>query len=336
MVSQFPQDYMHLVLLGVMRKLLHTWCSGPRLRRLSAQQIQVISHRLLRFRPFIPVEFQRKPRSLLDIRHYKATELRTILCYTGPIAFRGVLHDDVYNNFMLLSCAMRILLSPNLSNSYAAFAGQLLKAFVEHAKVVYGEHMVTYNMHGLIHIANEVASHANLDNISAFPFENHLFQLKRMLRKPQSTLKQLVHRILERQAFPPAAEPRDPPPTFFRPMNTVHPPFQYRDCLVYAGVICRMVRFDNTLANSCVEINGRFGVISSILSRGRQPFAIMQYFARDNNLFEYPAPSRSFGVHRVGRLSAAEHVVPVYAMNKCMLLPIDDGNSACIQMLSGL
>jgi len=327
---------MHLVLLGVMRKLLHTWCSGPRRRRLSAQQIQVISHRLEGYRPFIPVEFQRKPRSLLHIRHWKAKEFRTFLCYTGPVACRGVLHEDVYNNFMLLSCAMRILLSPNLSNRYAAFAGQLLLAFVQHVKIVYGEEMVAYNMHGLIHLANEVASHGNLDTISAFPFENHLFQLKRMLRKAQSTLKQLVHRIMERQAFPPAAEPRDPPPTFFRPINTVRPPFQYRDCLAYAGVFCRTVRFDNTTANSCVEINGRFGVISSILRRGQQPFAVVQYFARDNNLFAYPAPSRSFGVLRVGRLSAAEHVVAVYAMNKCMLLPMDDGKSACMQMLSGL
>jgi len=338
MVSQFPQDYMHLVLLGIMRKLLNTWCSGqPRRRRLSALNITRISDRLVRFRPCMPVEFQRKPRTLLDIRHYKATELRTVLCYTGPIAFRDILEDDVYDNFMLLSCAMRILLSTQLNTMYGAFAGQLLRAFVEHVKVLYGEQMLTYNMHGLIHIADQAAARDTLDDISSFPFENHLFQLKRMLRKNQKTLKQLVHRILERRAFPAAAKPRDVPPVFLRPSNTDPPPFEYRDCLPYNCVICQTVRFDNTPANSCIEINGRFGVISSILKRGRhQPFAVVQYFADDNNLFEYPAPSRSFGVRHVGPLSLPKHVVPVYAMNKCILLPMDDGKSACISMMSGM
>jgi len=337
MVSQFPQDYMHLVLLGVMRKLLYTWCIGPRHQhRLSATQIGVISKRLLSYRARIPVEFQRKPRSLLEIRNWKATELRQILCYTGPVAFRGVLHEHVYSNFMLLSCAMRILLSVNMHMANAAFAGQLLMAFARHVTVLYGQHMLTFNMHGVIHIATEAAAHGNLDSISSFPFENHLYQLKRLLRKPDSTLQQLVNRIHEQRAFPPAPKPRDEPPLFLRPMNNVHLPQSHRDCLAFEGVICQTVRYDNTRGNSCVEVNGRFGVIRHVLRRGPQPLAVVRYFSSRKNLFEYPAPSSFVGVHRVGRLLPIEHVVPVHAMNKCVLLPLDDRENVCTQMMSGL
>ncbi|XP_028281085.1 uncharacterized protein LOC114448365 [Parambassis ranga] len=80
MVSGFPLDYMHLVCLGVVRKLLDLWfTAGPMSCRLSIRQMQQISRKLLGSKPFIPVEFARKPRGLLERLRWKATELRQFL-----------------------------------------------------------------------------------------------------------------------------------------------------------------------------------------------------------------------------------------------------------------
>jgi len=52
-VSQFPLDYLHLVGLGVMRRLLLCWIRGPLLTRLPAAKINAISDKLLSLSSYI-------------------------------------------------------------------------------------------------------------------------------------------------------------------------------------------------------------------------------------------------------------------------------------------
>ena len=85
MVSQFPLDYMHLVCLGVMRRLLMLLIKGPLHCRLQALVVRQISDALLTMKTFMPREFARKPRSLAEMDRWKATEFRQFLLYTGPV-----------------------------------------------------------------------------------------------------------------------------------------------------------------------------------------------------------------------------------------------------------
>lgn len=112
MVSGFPLDYMHLVCLGVVRKLLVIWLRGPLQFRLPAIIVNKISDRLIQMRPHIPVEFARKPRSLREIDRWKATEFREFLFYTGPVVLASFINPNIYNNFMLLFSGIPILVSP--------------------------------------------------------------------------------------------------------------------------------------------------------------------------------------------------------------------------------
>jgi len=65
------------------------------------------------------------------------------------------------------------------------YAESLLKLFVQHAERLYGRDCLIYNMHSLIHLVADVRKYGSLDNISAFPFENKLKSMKRIVRKPQ-------------------------------------------------------------------------------------------------------------------------------------------------------
>jgi len=113
MVSQFPLDVMHLVFLGVVRKLIGFWMRGPLPTRLGAHQIGLISAALMSFALRLPREFVRKGRSLVEVDRWKATEFRTFLLYTGPVALKDHLPNVLYHNFMLLHVAIRILCCPS-------------------------------------------------------------------------------------------------------------------------------------------------------------------------------------------------------------------------------
>nr|XP_047133576.1 uncharacterized protein LOC124811643 [Hydra vulgaris] len=62
-ISSFALDYMHLVCLGVMRRMLNYLKKGPG-AKISAAQISEISQILISFSGCMPSEFARQPRSL--------------------------------------------------------------------------------------------------------------------------------------------------------------------------------------------------------------------------------------------------------------------------------
>ena len=65
-VTQFPLDCMHLVCLGVMKRLIWLWAKGPvaNLTRIGTHSIETISSALLTFSRFLPKEFRRKCRAI--------------------------------------------------------------------------------------------------------------------------------------------------------------------------------------------------------------------------------------------------------------------------------
>ncbi len=76
-------------------------------------------------------------------------------------------------------------------------ANSLLVSFVEHFGCLYGQEFLVYNVHSLVHLSQDVKVHGNLDLISAFPYENFLGQLKKMVRGPCNALTQVIHRLSE-------------------------------------------------------------------------------------------------------------------------------------------
>lgn len=63
-ISNVPLDYMHLILLGVMKKIIKLLVNGPLKIRLGAESLRKINKKLRTLRRSIPREFARKPRSI--------------------------------------------------------------------------------------------------------------------------------------------------------------------------------------------------------------------------------------------------------------------------------
>ena len=109
-IKSFPLDYMHLVCVGVMKRILMFLKSGPRVCKLSHQQIEVLSDKLVALNGKMPREFARQPRSLDVLDRWKATEYRQCVLYTGPLISHHITPEDMFNHFLSLSVTMSILL----------------------------------------------------------------------------------------------------------------------------------------------------------------------------------------------------------------------------------
>jgi len=199
MTTIFILDYMHLVCIGVMKKLLEMLMYGPLKIRLTRIKKITISQRLLSLRSQIPSEFQRKTRSLFCVRQWKATEFRFFLLYCGPIVLRNVISKNLYRHFLLLHFAFRILCSDRLAIQFNAKAKECLEKFVLLVPELYGREAQVLNMHNLVHIADDVLNMGcSLSRINCFPFENTLGKIKRTLRTSVKPLAQVCRREHER------------------------------------------------------------------------------------------------------------------------------------------
>ena len=198
LVRDFPLDYMHQICLGVMRRLLMVWLRGPvKERVLSREAIERLDGRLANIRAFIPKDFARKPRTTDELEHWKATEYRQFLLYTGYHVLKDILPPQHYTNFLALSVACMILISPAFVDRHVAYAKQLMRYFVETARDVYGAHFLVYNVHMMLHVADDAVRFGSLDKCSGFPFENYLHKMKRLVRSGKNPLVQLVNRLNE-------------------------------------------------------------------------------------------------------------------------------------------
>lgn len=320
MVTQIPLDYMHLVCLGVMKRLLLLWIKGPLRCRLGLHEIHQISASLVALKQNIPSEFARKPRSLAEIDRWKATEFRQFLLYTGLVALDDAVHPNIYQNFLLLSVGIHILLNERLANEYNQYAHDLLQTFVIHFYQVYGDDMAVYNVHCLVHLANEAKKFGSLDNISAFPFENFLSKLKKMVRKPTFPLAQIIRRLSEQtesqkdpKTYPHLSKPHSNGPVHERLVNGCQ----------YQKVETERHVFKMNSKDGCVRIDGKICLIKNIILHEGNIFLVYQVFGRSENAFERPLESKLLGIVKVSNLGNTYHFSKLNDVeSKCVLLPL--------------
>ncbi|KAG8235642.1 hypothetical protein J437_LFUL013633 [Ladona fulva] len=62
---------------------------------------------------------------------------------------------------------------------------------------MYGKKSVSHNVQALIHLHHDVSFHGCLERISAFKFEDELQMLKRLVRKKDKSLQQIIRRQAE-------------------------------------------------------------------------------------------------------------------------------------------
>ena len=280
LVKSFSVDYMHQACLGVMRRLLLIWIKGKRETRFTSRHVEEISKKLLEIQQFIPREFVRKPRGLQDIDRWKATEFRQFLLYTGKLVLKGTLRSDLYSHFMTLSVALCILVSPRLVQTHRDYAHKLLVYFVKRGRELYGNEFLVYNVHSMLHLAEDAGWFGSLDVCAAFPFENYMYNIKKMVRSGKNPLSQVVKRIHELENGP-------------GKMN----PAKFKGTIIYTN------RPDNAFFledSSCCEV---VALTHQRDNDGNQKILCRVYNGTESD-FSEPCDSRIIGVYRINTTSS--------------------------------
>lgn len=328
MVSQFPLDYMHVVCLGVVKKIVTSWkTAGKKSKcRVSKDKVLLICERQEICANFIPGEFQRRCRTVLYADRWKATECRQFLLYLAPVVLYNIIDDSLYCHFMKLSTAVSLLCSSTSCQepSVIAYSKWLLLEFVREYAELYGREQMSYNVHALLHIVNDVELFGSLDNFSAFCFENYLGKLKRVVRKPGKTVQQVARRVHEMNSH------------VKRTIDNNHDVFigkhdngpiiaECASCLQYKKVYWhgRLVTIND--ADNCFQVGSNLCRVVNILKNTATGscFVLYKSFGSIQNFFTMPLPSDRLGIHVVSDVGATIYVSPLTELGrKYMCLPL--------------
>lgn len=194
MVSQFPLDAMHLVDLGVGKQVFKSFILQVTAGSRRKCDERTLSELYCTYSKNTPSEFSRKPRSLDEVPRFKATEFRQFVLYTGVVFLKDFLSHRAYCHFLCLSLGYRLLFSkvPVLT-----VAQDLLEMFVSRFTQFYKDSSLSYNVHSLLHLVEDVELHGPVDNFSAYKFENCIRILGNLIRKTSAELQQVYNRIHE-------------------------------------------------------------------------------------------------------------------------------------------
>lgn len=199
MIRDIPLEYLHLILYGIMKRLLTMWVNGTKIFKFSDADILKVSQKHVQAGRTKPSEINKPNRSLKCLSFWKAAEFRTFLLKTGPVALRGSLTDAMYNHFLALHCAVTICCSETLIK-YRPIAKCLFRSFTERFGEIYRNENYTYSIHSVIHVTDDVERFGVFDEYSAFPGESNLGFLKNLVRGGHLPLQQVIKRIAERDS----------------------------------------------------------------------------------------------------------------------------------------
>ena len=88
--------------------------------------------------------------------------------------------------------------SSEIRNENLDYARELLTVFATNARNVFGDCFPVFNVHSIKHIADDCEFYnMSLNDLSAFPFENYLQFLKKMVKCSQNVITQVLNRLYE-------------------------------------------------------------------------------------------------------------------------------------------
>lgn len=194
MVSQFPLDPMHLVDLGIVKRIVTYIYEG-----LSKLAQESLSESYSKLADFTPYEFTRKPRDFKELPRWKATEFRFFILYSGIFVLKNILKADQFYHFLLLSTALRLFSKKESSILHLDNAQAMINEFVTLFPQFYVLKHVNYNVHSLLHLPQYIKMYGPIDSFSGYKFENYMQELKKSIKNPNHILQQIHNRLLERQ-----------------------------------------------------------------------------------------------------------------------------------------
>lgn len=172
MIDDFPTaDLLFSIELGVINHCFNgIWmCDGPTAKHNFLFQNKTnVFEWLCKAGLNLPTELDSASLCLGGLNHM-------ILFYLGPVILKTYLPAGIYEHFLNLFCAITICSSRyhiRENTTFLPLAGHLLQNYVDKFVELYGVDQITYQIHDLIHLVDDVERFGALPGISSHQFLN--------------------------------------------------------------------------------------------------------------------------------------------------------------------
>ena len=228
---------------------------------------------------------------------------------------------------------MTCLLCPEYATNaeYCNYAEMLLFNFVEDFATLYGPNQIVYNVHSAMHLAQDRRNYGPLDKISSFPFENKLGQIKKMVRRPQNPIAQIIRRCLEKERLL-----ENTIVTCFK-AGSVHSrehfagpiPSKLDHIVVrqYKHYKSGSIFISSAAGNNCFKIRGKMGLVRNVLcTSSNDTLIVYSEFVKLDTFYSFPCDSTRFNVYFANYVSEELQCVYVSEVErKFVIMPFKDG-----------
>ena len=145
-------DYMHCVLLGVMKLLMSLWFNTTHKheRYYIGRKVGLVDQRLSEINP--PSIITRRPRGSEHFKFYKASEYRSFLLYYSLPILHDILPQVYWNHYARFVVSIYYLTQQSISDQQLDYCEQSIKQFCSQFESLYGRRYMTANIHLLLHL----------------------------------------------------------------------------------------------------------------------------------------------------------------------------------------
>ena len=197
MITTFPNDYIHSVCEGTVFKildLLRQTRSNFRLTGNSLEHLNSDIH-VYFYLEAVTCDFQRRPRSLLHLSKWKATELRFFCLYFEPVIIAKY-NKKLGRILQWLGVILRILCHKDWSKDYNEYCLKLVEKFLSICRTIIGDYFLTMTVHSLVHLVEDCRTRGTADNFSCFQFESFLRFVLNSVHSSNKPLEQVCNQVL--------------------------------------------------------------------------------------------------------------------------------------------
>lgn len=179
---------------------------------------------------------------------------------------------------------------------------------------IYGYHLITYNVHSLVHLPIYVLKHGKLDNFSCFRYENYLQDLKKSIKSIKYPLQEIFNRIIENQKINnelPSQLFSQIPSLCNEIIDRIPSPFYNTNDVLFEKII---LPFSNTSINIYKEKDKYIMLTNSklvsiqhiVLSQNKPAFLIVKQFLSISEFTTLPLSSFKIGVYIIDTTKMSE------------------------------
>lgn len=326
LVTRVPFEGLHSIWSGNVKKVLSAIIGGHfGVRKLNGRKQEILDSRMNQLQAYTPSDFNRRPNKLTAYVSFKATEFRQLGLYTAPSVFKNVLEDDQYEHFLLLDVVLRFLVDKETPREILLFCKRALEVYVSSCADIYDPRFLSYNVHCLLHIIDDILELGSLESYSAFCYENNMPEFRKLIRKPGLPLQQYYKRIQELNdfSFKPLENNRKIVLSLPHGEGPIPEDIAENQCQQFRKLKIQELILSNNVRDSCCILNDtRIGEVKNILLVGDEIILIFQAFQIKEIVYDVGVTSDNVGVYHTKFLSDTIKTIRLSDVKKkCCKMP---------------